>query len=176
MPPSPEQMPVPAISAPVASATTGTDHIDKDELARRGIRLLCIAKDFGLLNTFTATAECAWLLVLAIVLLAIPADLFLTPFADAYLSARPFAERIVQRVQPQHRAVALAFRPQHRLAPARPAAEVVPPRGLKGASATRAGSKGMPASRKACRSLSLLCMKICGVAYAVTRLKLGNVE
>jgi len=44
---------------------TGTDHIDKDELARRGIRLLCIAKDFGLLDTFTATAECAWLLLLA---------------------------------------------------------------------------------------------------------------
>lgn len=46
-------------------AATGTDHIDKTELARRGIRLLCIAKDYGLLDTFTATAECAWMLMLA---------------------------------------------------------------------------------------------------------------
>jgi len=46
-------------------AATGTDHIDKKELARRNIRLLCIAKDYGLLDTFTATAECAWMLMLA---------------------------------------------------------------------------------------------------------------
>ena len=47
----------------VCVAATGTDHIDKEELARRGIRLLCIAKDYGLLDTFTATAECAWMLL-----------------------------------------------------------------------------------------------------------------
>ncbi len=49
----------------VASATTGTDHVDKDELARRGIRLLCIRDDVGLLDTFSATAELAWMLLLA---------------------------------------------------------------------------------------------------------------
>jgi D-3-phosphoglycerate dehydrogenase / 2-oxoglutarate reductase len=49
----------------ICSATTGTDHIDKAFMAARGIRLLCIKNDFGLLNQFTATAECAWLLLLA---------------------------------------------------------------------------------------------------------------
>lgn len=49
----------------VATATTGTDHVDKDELARRGIRLLCIREDLGLLDTFSATAELAWMLLLA---------------------------------------------------------------------------------------------------------------
>jgi len=49
----------------IATATTGTDHIDKDELARRNIRLLCIREDIGLLDTFTATAELAWMLLLA---------------------------------------------------------------------------------------------------------------
>lgn len=49
----------------IASATTGTDHIDKDEAARRGIAVLCIARDYGLLRSFTATAECAWMLMLA---------------------------------------------------------------------------------------------------------------
>ena len=49
----------------VNTATTGTDHIDKAECARRGIRVLCTAKDDGLLDTFTATAECGWMLMLA---------------------------------------------------------------------------------------------------------------
>lgn len=49
----------------VATATTGTDHLDKTECARRGIRILCIASDYGLLRSFTATAECAWMLILA---------------------------------------------------------------------------------------------------------------
>jgi D-3-phosphoglycerate dehydrogenase len=49
----------------VNTATTGTDHIDKAYLAERGIRLLCIKNDFGLLDRFTATAECAWMLLLA---------------------------------------------------------------------------------------------------------------
>ncbi len=48
----------------IATATTGTDHLDKAEMARRGIALVCIAKDFGLLRTFSATAECAWMLLL----------------------------------------------------------------------------------------------------------------
>lgn len=49
----------------VATASTGTDHVDKHELARRNIRLLCIRDDIGLLDTFSATAELAWMLLLA---------------------------------------------------------------------------------------------------------------
>ena len=46
------------------TASTGTDHIDKEEAARRGIRVLSITRDYELLDTFTATAECAWMLML----------------------------------------------------------------------------------------------------------------
>jgi len=49
----------------VNTASTGTDHIDKEEAARRGIRVLSITRDYALLDTFTATAECAWMLMLA---------------------------------------------------------------------------------------------------------------
>ena len=49
----------------INTASTGTDHIDKEETARKGIRILSITTDYGLLRTFTATAECAWMLLLA---------------------------------------------------------------------------------------------------------------
>jgi len=49
----------------INTSSTGTDHIDKDEAARRGIQILSIARDYRLLETFTATAECAWMLMLA---------------------------------------------------------------------------------------------------------------
>ena len=49
----------------ICAAATGTDHIDKDEAQRRGIRVLSITRDYSLLDTFTATAECAWMLLLA---------------------------------------------------------------------------------------------------------------
>jgi len=49
----------------INTASTGTDHIDRDQCARRGIRVLSITRDYGLLDTFTATAECAWMLLLA---------------------------------------------------------------------------------------------------------------
>jgi len=49
----------------INSASTGTDHIDKEEAARRGIKVLSITRDYSLLDTFTATAECAWMLMLA---------------------------------------------------------------------------------------------------------------
>lgn len=49
----------------ICTASTGTDHIDKDEAARRGIPILSITRDTALLDTFTATAECAWMLLLA---------------------------------------------------------------------------------------------------------------
>lgn len=48
----------------ICTATTGTDHIDKEEAARRGIRVLSITRDYRLLDTFTATAECAWMLMI----------------------------------------------------------------------------------------------------------------
>ena len=49
----------------VNTTSTGTDHIDKEEAARRGIRVLSITTDYGLLERFTATSELAWLLNLA---------------------------------------------------------------------------------------------------------------
>ncbi len=43
----------------------------------------------------------AWLLIIAVFLVGIPADLFLTPFVNAFRSARPFAEKVVQHVRPE---------------------------------------------------------------------------
>ena len=48
----------------INTATTGTDNIDKAYAATRGITILSIAQDIGLLNSFTATAELAWMLLL----------------------------------------------------------------------------------------------------------------
>ena len=49
----------------VASPTTGTDHIDTEALRERGIKLLALTREYELLDTFTATAECAWGLLLS---------------------------------------------------------------------------------------------------------------
>jgi D-3-phosphoglycerate dehydrogenase len=49
----------------INTASTGTDHIDLGLAADRGIRVLSIKSDFALLDTFTATAELGWLLLLA---------------------------------------------------------------------------------------------------------------
>ena len=49
----------------INTASTGTDHIDKDEAAQRGIRVLSITRDYGLLEGFTGVAEYAWMLILA---------------------------------------------------------------------------------------------------------------
>ncbi len=43
----------------------------------------------------------AWLLVVAVFLLGIPGDLFLTPFVNAFRSTRPFAQKVVQHVRPE---------------------------------------------------------------------------
>jgi D-3-phosphoglycerate dehydrogenase len=48
----------------IASATTGTDHIDVDAARRRGIEVLSLKTEFELLEGFTATAEMAWTLLL----------------------------------------------------------------------------------------------------------------
>lgn len=49
----------------INTASTGTDHIDTDEASRRGIEVLSLTQDYGLLEQFTATAECAWMLMMA---------------------------------------------------------------------------------------------------------------
>ncbi|MBI4028124.1 MAG: hypothetical protein HY360_24280, partial [Verrucomicrobia bacterium] len=49
----------------VATPSTGTDHLDVKALEERGITLLALTREYALLDTFTATAECAWGLLLA---------------------------------------------------------------------------------------------------------------
>lgn len=49
----------------INTASTGTNHIDKEAAAEKDIRILSITRDDALLDTFTATAECAWMLMLA---------------------------------------------------------------------------------------------------------------
>ena len=49
----------------INTASTGTDHIDKEAAAERRIQVLSITTDYALLDRFTATAECAWMLLLA---------------------------------------------------------------------------------------------------------------
>ena len=49
----------------INSASTGTNHIDKGLASQQGISVLSITSDYGLLEKFTATAECAWMLMLA---------------------------------------------------------------------------------------------------------------
>lgn len=49
----------------VSTSSTGTDHIDKEAAARHGVKILSITRDYGLLKRFPATAECAWMLMLA---------------------------------------------------------------------------------------------------------------
>ena len=51
----------------IATPSTGTDHLDKKCLAERGIEWIDIATEYELLDQFTATAEGAWLLLLACV-------------------------------------------------------------------------------------------------------------
>jgi len=51
----------------IATPSTGTDHIDVDAARAKGITILDLAKEFELLDTFSATAEHAWCLLLALV-------------------------------------------------------------------------------------------------------------
>jgi D-3-phosphoglycerate dehydrogenase len=50
----------------VVSATTGWDHLDVDELTRRGIRLYSLREHTDFLQTIPSTAEHTWALVLAL--------------------------------------------------------------------------------------------------------------
>ena len=49
----------------VATPTTGTDHIDLDAAREHGVEVVCIKTEYELLDTFTATAELAWGLLIA---------------------------------------------------------------------------------------------------------------
>jgi D-3-phosphoglycerate dehydrogenase len=51
----------------IATPSTGTDHIDLDEAARRGIRVLTLKEETDFLDSVTSTAELAWGLLLAAV-------------------------------------------------------------------------------------------------------------
>lgn len=57
----------------VGSPSTGTDHLDLEELKKRSITVCDIAKEYELLNQFTATSELAFSLILALVRHLIPA-------------------------------------------------------------------------------------------------------
>ena len=51
----------------IATCSTGTDHIDLDAVARRGIAVLSLKGDTVFLDQVTATAELTWALLLATV-------------------------------------------------------------------------------------------------------------
>ncbi len=49
----------------IATPSTGTDHLDKPAIERRGIEWISITREYQLIERFTATAEAAWMLLLA---------------------------------------------------------------------------------------------------------------
>jgi D-3-phosphoglycerate dehydrogenase len=51
----------------IVSATTGVDHIDEAEAARKGITVLTLRGEVAFLETLSATAEHTWALLLALV-------------------------------------------------------------------------------------------------------------
>ena len=52
----------------VGSPSTGTDHLDLEELNKRGITVFDIAKEYDLLSQFTATSELAFSLILSLLM------------------------------------------------------------------------------------------------------------
>ena len=48
----------------IATPSTGLDHLDLEEAARRGVEILCLKYDRELLDKITSTAELAWMLAL----------------------------------------------------------------------------------------------------------------
>lgn len=58
----------------IGSPSTGTDHMDLDEIARRGIVCFDIAREYDLINGFTATSELAFGLLLALNRKIVPAQ------------------------------------------------------------------------------------------------------
>ncbi|MEP0942325.1 MAG: NAD(P)-dependent oxidoreductase [Rhizobiaceae bacterium] len=58
----------------IGSPSTGTDHLDLQAIEARGIELFHIAKEYELLNSFTATSELAFTLLLALNRRLLPAQ------------------------------------------------------------------------------------------------------
>ena len=58
----------------IGSPSTGTDHMDVAEIKRRGITLYDISKEYDLINSFSATSELAFTLLLALNRRLIPAQ------------------------------------------------------------------------------------------------------
>ncbi len=58
----------------IVSATTGLNHIDLDEAARRGVAVLSLKGEVEFLKTITATAEHTWGLLLALIRNIVPAS------------------------------------------------------------------------------------------------------
>lgn len=57
----------------IISSTTGTNHIDLNELEQRNIKLLCLKPYKDFLKTITSTPELTWALLLNVVRNIIPA-------------------------------------------------------------------------------------------------------
>jgi len=51
----------------IATPSTGTDHIDRKFAEKKGISIIDIAKEYDLLDSFSATAEMSWCLLLALI-------------------------------------------------------------------------------------------------------------
>lgn len=51
----------------IGTPSTGTDHLDRDEIRRRGVACMDIATEYELINSFTATSELAFGLLLSLV-------------------------------------------------------------------------------------------------------------
>ena len=51
----------------IATASTGTDHIDMDYVSRRGITILSLRDETSFLSGITSTSEMTWTLLLAVV-------------------------------------------------------------------------------------------------------------
>jgi len=59
----------------IGSRSTGTDHMSIDLIKSKNIICFDISKEFALLNTFTATSEIAFTLLLSLLRKVIPAEL-----------------------------------------------------------------------------------------------------
>jgi D-3-phosphoglycerate dehydrogenase / 2-oxoglutarate reductase len=58
----------------IGSPSTGKDHMDMAEIQRRGIVCFDIAKEYDLINSFSATSEMAFTLLLSIIRKVVPAQ------------------------------------------------------------------------------------------------------
>ena len=59
----------------IGSPNTGTDHMDLELIKQKGITCYDISKEFDLINSFTATSELAFTLLLSLIRKIIPASI-----------------------------------------------------------------------------------------------------